>query len=227
MKFTFGIITDGSQHDRVRQIILSIENQEDIDYNYNIFIIGGPNVYQKHPLVQHIAFDETIKHMWITKKKNLVLNNEWQHAVHEHIVYLHDYVSLQRGWYKGFQKFGNDWDVCMTPIINLDGQRFRDWASWDDPDYGRRWVCREPWCPEGRVFNGTWSLVPYFYNKTHLMFVSGTYWVAKKDFMLKYPFNEELSWGQGEDVEWSLRWRDTSKYVLNQYSSVKLLKQKS
>ena len=66
MDFTFGIITTSSNKNRVLNIIQSIEN-ENIP-NYEIIIIGGDKIEGRN--VKHIEFDETIKKMWITKKKN-------------------------------------------------------------------------------------------------------------------------------------------------------------
>ena len=41
------------------------------------------------------------------------------------------------------------------------------------------------------------------------------------------PLDENRwGWGQQEDVEWSQRVRDKYKYVMNQYSTVKSLKEK-
>jgi len=44
--------------------------------------------------------------------------------------------------------------------------------------------------------------------------------------MLEYPLNENLIWGKGEDVEWSIRIRRKYNFKMNQFSKVKLLKQK-
>ena len=56
------------------------------------------------------------------------------------------------------------------------------------------------------------------------MYVSGAYWVAKKSFMKKYLLNENLLWGQGEDIEWSNRWINKEIYKMNINSSVKCCK---
>ena len=32
------------------------------------------------------------------------------------------------------------------------------------------------------------------------MYISGAYWVAKRSFMIKNPLDEELAWGESEDV---------------------------
>ena len=38
--------------------------------------------------------------------------------------------------------------------------------------------------------------------------------------------NEKLKWGQGEDVEWSIRVRKITNFVINERSVVKLMKYK-
>ena len=68
-------------------------------------------------------------------------------------------------------------------------------------------------------------LIPY--DMTHLskyQYISGTYWVAKKDIMLQFPLDENLCWGQGEDVLWSKQVREKYHFSMNPYSTVKSLK---
>lgn len=217
MNFTFGIITDGSNNNFLDIVIASIESQNIL--NYEIIIVGGNKDFG-HTLIK---FDETVKPAWITRKKNIISFN----AKYDNVVYMHDYISLSDNWYNGFFKFGDDWDICMNKILNLDGTRFRDWCTWDDPDFGNGRMCYESWCgPNGKRFDGQPKIVPYTYNKTHYMYVSGAYWVAKKKFMMKNQLNETLSWGAGEDVEMSTRVRNKWNYKMNINSTVQLLKQK-
>jgi hypothetical protein len=146
----------------------------------------------------------------ISIKKNMITSE----AKYENIVYLHDYVSLDENWYNGFLKFGDDFTVCMTKILNIDGVRYRDWCLWQD---------------DANKYVGNLNyLIPY--DMSHLssmMYISGAYWVAKKSFMISNKLNEKLSWGQGEDVEWSLRVRNKTEFKMNSLSSVKLLKNKN
>ena len=122
MDFTFGIITNGSSDDFVEIVINSILSQN--IPNFEIIVVGNSNVKAENTRV--IPFDETQRPMWITKKKNIITNE----AKFDNIVYLHDYVFLSKNWYDGFLKFGNDFDVCMTKILNRDGSRYRDWTLW-------------------------------------------------------------------------------------------------
>jgi hypothetical protein len=72
MDFSFCIITDGSDiaKERIKETILSIENLK--IPNYEILCIGGESSFEdiKNSNFKKINFDETIKPIWITKKKN-------------------------------------------------------------------------------------------------------------------------------------------------------------
>ena len=59
------------------------------------------------------------------------------------------------------------------------------------------------------------------------MYISGTFFCVKKDFFLENLLDESLVWGEGEDVEWSLRIRDKTQFKMNCMSTVKYLKLKS
>ena len=221
MKFTFGIITA----DVVSlQVIDSIRKQNIPEYE--IIVVGGSkpkwwgeeNHYEG---IKYIPFDESSGKY--TVKKNIITKN----AKYENIVFTHDYVEFLDGWYEGFLKFGNDWDICMNVFHNLDGSRFRDWCSWDDPN-----ICitgDNLKIKNDEIIGGLDQrivLVPYDYKKTNHMYISGTYWVAKKKIMLEEPLDETLDWGDGEDVEWSQRVRNKYKYVMNPHSTIKSLKGK-
>jgi glycosyltransferase involved in cell wall biosynthesis len=218
--FTFGIVTSGNKYDDLNKIIDSIENQ-DIP-NYEIIIVGNCEIKRKKTKL--IEFDESIKTSWITRKKNIITN----YSQFENIVYLHDYIKFHDDWYKGFLKFGNNFDICMNRIINCDGTRYRDWClcMWNDPnilniDGERNGLISEI------VEPGMKCLLPYDEDRfTKHMYFSGAYWVAKKNVMLEFPLNEKLIWGQGEDVIWSMEVREKYKFSMNKYSTVELLKYK-
>ena len=210
MEFTFGIITSGSEDENINIIIDSIENQQIL--NYEIIIIGNSKVSRNKTRI--VLFNEEVIPKWITRKKNIITNL----AKYENIVYLHDYVSLSDNWYEGFLNFGNDFDLCMSRITNYDGKRYRDWCLciWDNPILMNNLGVKDPKC-----------ILPYDENrfKKHMYF-SGTYWVAKRKVMIEFPLNEQLVWGQGEDVLWSSQVRKKYEFLMNTNSEVKLLKQK-
>jgi hypothetical protein len=205
MDFTFGIITGGNNDTMINDIIDSIEN-ENIP-NYEILIVGNCGIERKNTKI--LNFDESLKKAWITKKKNLITKE----SKFENIVYLHDYIKLNNGWYDGQIKSGSDFFIRMDKIVNSDGQRFRDWCIW--PLNGNQMD----------DIIGRDCLIPY--DMTHLskyMYISGSYWVAKKDVMLEFPLDESLSWGEGEDVLWSTQIRMRYDFNMNINSSVFILK---
>jgi hypothetical protein len=58
------------------------------------------------------------------------------------------------------------------------------------------------------------------------IYISGAYWVAKKNVMEEIPLNENLLWGQSEDVDWCQRVRNKYIFSCNKYSICKFIKQK-
>jgi hypothetical protein len=199
MDFSFGIITNGNGY--IESIIESI-NRLNIP-NYEILVVG---TYSSNDNRVRVIDSNT---PFIGIKKNMVTEN----AIYENVVYLHDYISFSPDWYNGFLNFGNDFDVCMNKIVNVDGSRYRDWCLWSDDSYN--------------FVTPLNYLLPYdISHLSKMMYISGAYWVSKKSFMLDNPINTTLKWGQGEDVEWSLRVREKTEFKMNIHSTVNLLKYK-
>jgi len=205
MDFTFGIITCAKTNGFIPQIIQSIEDQG--IPNYEIIIVGTCNITSKACRV--IPFDESD---WITRKKNII----FQEAKYENIVVFHDYIVIEPGWYKGFLKHGNNFQICINPIKTSNGKRFRDYVLFNN-------YLPEPFSQK--------TMIPYSSTLTpqisKLSYISGSYYVVKKSLALKIPLREELYWNQGEDVIFSQDLGDNNILIqCNPYSSVKLLKDK-
>jgi hypothetical protein len=187
-------------------VIKSILNQNNLKRNDVEIVIIGPNVKildTVSSLVDKtIIFEESLVPSWITMKKNLAIQN----CKYDNVCIMHDYVGLCENWYNGYLQFGDDWDICMNPVRMQNSMRYRDWITLERPI---KFISYED----------TTQI------KTN-MYVSGTYWCAKKKFMLDNPLNVGYVWGQGEDIEWSLRCRKNWNYKLNLNSIVKLLKEK-
>lgn len=218
MNFTFGVVTSDKGTKRVVEIIQSIYKQM-ID-NFEIIIVGGHEI--EGDFIKHIPFDATEKSKWITRMKNFITEN----AEYDNIVFLHDYIKLLPSWYRGFREFGDDWDICMTKMLNLDDTRYRDWCVWADKDFINDPEHNKKCGVESNVTDRV--LVPYTYDKTDNMYISGAYWIVKKYVMEECPLDETLVWGEGEDVEWTKRVLLDKKYryKMNTNSSVKLMKKK-
>jgi GT2 family glycosyltransferase len=168
--------------------------------NFEILIVSSKT--PGHESIKWLQFEDKLGTNWITRKKNILAQN----AKYENLVLMHDYIGLDKDWATGFEIFGDNWNVALTRVEDFYGRRFYDWASWDSPTYPR------------------YSPIPYSVkDHTSHQFVPGAYWVAKTQFMLDNPLNEELFWGDSEDVEWSLRVREKG-LVFNPYSKVRHLK---
>jgi hypothetical protein len=210
MKFTFGIITSGTSDDFLNSCIDSINNLEIPEYE--IIVVGNTELIK--PNTKVIPFDETIKKAWITKKKNIITEN----AQYENIVYSHDYILFENDWYNGYLKNGDNFKVCMNRVLNADRSRFHDWVIWP---HNENFM-------DDIVLPKRHCLIPY--DMIHLskyMYISGSYWVAKKKLMEEFPLNEKLGWAEGEDTEWSFRVRKKYKFSMNRHSTVKTLKYKT
>jgi hypothetical protein len=204
MQFTFGIITNNTSN--LKPVLASIRAQNIPEYE--IIVVGGSKL--KGANIHHIKFNEDIKPMWITRKKNEIVKK----AKYDNIVYMHDYILLGDDWYKGFLEFGDDWDICMNIILMHNGRRYRDWTLF--PDYVK-----------GIFKYAANVLIPYDVNWMHkYMYISGAYWVAKKHVMEEEPLDESRIWGESEDVEWSKRVLNKYKYVMNDKSIVRFIKHK-
>lgn len=210
MKFTFGIITSGTSDSLLNACIDSINNLEIPEYE--IIVVGNTELVK--PKTKVIPFDESIKKAWITKKKNIITEN----AQYENVVYSHDYILFENDWYRGYLKNGDDFKVCMNRVLNADRSRFHDWVIWPhNENFMDNIVLPKRHC-----------LIPY--DMTHLskyMYISGSYWVAKKELMEEFPLNEDLGWAEGEDTEWSFRVREKYNFTMNRHSTVRTLKYKT
>jgi len=190
----------------LEQIINSIRNQNNLTKDkFEIILIGPDNeaLHKVKPLINNnIIFNETLVPGWITMKKNLAVQN----ANFENVCIMHDYVGLCENWYNGYLNFENDWDVCSNPIRTSKGSRYWDWITLKRPI----------------------EFISYddlSQTKTN-MYVGGTYWCAKRKFMLENPLDVRRVWGQGEDVEWAMRCKDKWNYTFNPFSVVRLLRDK-
>jgi len=205
MNFSFCIITDGSIAAKER-IKLTIQTIESLNIpNYEILCIGGQDGFEdiKSPNFKKFAFDETIKPAWITKKKNEIVKL----TKYENLVLFHDYFVFKQDWYTGYKILDEKnvkWDIACNPILMINNARdYTDWVTWDHPEHGR----------QKSISYNNWSMTEHQY-------ISGGYFLVKKQFMIDNPFNEELVANQEEDVEWSLRVRNKATIICNSLSIV-------
>lgn len=240
IEFTFGIITDGSCDNNIEKIIDSIESNN--IPKYEIIIVGNSKIIRNNTFIYE--FDETQKdRCWITRKKNIIAEN----AKYDNIVILHDYVKITPNWYHGFLKYGNNFKICCSKIINKNGVRFRDLILYIKTYKGLGMIdvyldCMsklniviKPYIMiDDYLLNKYFlrhNLLPYsFKNNEKLnkyVYISGSYYVIKKNIALENKLDETLLFHNCEDLD--LCSRLVKKGILqefNVFSTVQFLKQK-
>ncbi len=208
---TFGIITNGKQDTLLEKCIKSIQVQK-IEES-EILVVGNTAISFEN--VQVLPFDEDIVSSWITRKKNLIA----EFAKNETIVLMHDYFELSGIWSPNelVDLLEGQWDVGMCKVKNADGSRYTDWCLWPYDHWPLRLF----------FLSLHDCLLPYTEKLLqNLMYASGSFFIVKRDFLRKNPLDESKSWGEGEDVEWSIRLRDKWKYEFFESLEVRSQKQK-
>lgn len=200
----FEIIIVGNEVSINSQKIISVYLEKEIYFSPGISKYRILNAYIKKSLSPFF-----FKTGAISKKKNLAAHT----AKYNKLCFLHDYIVLQNNWLDGFNKFQIDWKICVNQVLDFEGIREKDWILYDHPEL------------KSKNSELTQCLLPYdLYSK--YMYISGAYFCVKKDFFMENQLDENLFWGEGEDVEWSLRVRSKTKFKFNPFSSVKFIKQK-
>lgn len=225
MNVTFGIcLSIDINQVYINKLIKSIHSQKWEDNNYEIILIGGSD---PTPLIdnftnyRYIPFDESIKSGWITRKKNLIAQN----ATYENLVIMHDYYMLGPTWYEGLKRFGNDWDIMVHRMFNLEGKRHSDWMV--HADYMRMMIEKYPGTSKDLMDVAPHENAPIYVcglpydvaDLTKLQYVNGAYFSCKKHVLINTPQNENLVWGNPEDLEWATRlMQNDYKMRFNSYS---------
>ncbi len=204
---TFGIITDGTNDTYIQTIIKEI--QEENIPNYEIIVVGKTAVHS--PNIIRVTFEGS-ESSNLPKKKNMICRM----ARYDTIVLLHDYVGFKRGWYEGYLKYGANFDLCVNPIENNDGTRYRDFLFF--------YSCNIP--PLENKY-----LLPYDYVPNsvinRMLYISGAYYIIKKRLALEIPLNETLLHNMAEDVVFSHQCVERGiRIQCNPFSRNYLLKQK-
>ncbi len=202
-EWTFGIITNGKKKEQLARIIQSIRNQKIPHYE---IIICGTYLETPGPDMVYIHFTEKDDKGWITKKKNLIAEK----ARYENMAIIHDRIYFNPGWYKGMQRYGNDFDV-LSCRITFNGERAFDWLTqlypYDD-------------------IRSTWFLGGYLDYKADdaWTYVDGGMIIMKKSAWKKAKWDEKLFWNQREDAKLSMdQHRKGIRIQFNPHASCKTL----
>lgn len=229
MNITFGICV-GNDIQYLERVVESIYDQDwGIDDDFEIIFAGDtvPPRYEYGDDTFVLKDYEERKPMWITKKKNDIA----KYSPYENVVLMHDYLALAPNWLETHKKIEDDWKILLCPVKNFEGTRHADWlvdphlmnaVIQISPDYTKMLMDVAPHENGPQYVSG----LPYNErNLSHIQYVSGGYVFLKKEVIKNVPMDEELIWGQAEDLEWSRRLRlNKIKFTFNPDTHIQILK---
>jgi cellulose synthase/poly-beta-1,6-N-acetylglucosamine synthase-like glycosyltransferase len=195
--WSFGIITDGKEPDKLAALIESIHAQR-IPV-YEILLAG--ELPSRIPTaldligVRLAQMKDAAQNGMLGVLRNAVC----QLADYNHLVVLDDDMRLHPGWYIGMLQYGAEWDVLSCVIHNPDGSRFWDWKTHRD---------------------GENKLLDYTMTSTDISLTGGlTIMKARVFDHVQWP--TDLGFYQGEDVEFSSRLKAAGmRIAFNPHSTV-------
>lgn len=202
-KLTFGICTIYDDVPRLKAVIDSVKA---LNVPKSEILVVGPN-YEELQKEGQCYSDQNVWYVyndkWTPHKKNLIAKL----SQYETLVLFHDYFLFDPRWYDGYKLFAAqyEWDICCVPQELMDGTRhFTDWLVWDHPTLPQ------------------YTSLSYLdWTNTKYQYISGGFFMVKRNLLLENPFDETLKPGDPEDVEWSLRVRDKAKIICNPCSIVR------
>lgn len=206
-RWSFGIVSDGRKNERVLNIIKQITEFQIPEYE---ILICGPapaiNLAKEIKVIDDndLYFDVRIP---ISKKKNRIIDL----ARFNNLIIMHDRISFEKDWYTKMVAYGNCFDQICCPIFDESTKsiRINDWSSkyHDDTQFEK---------------SNTTSLKYYEWDRN--IYVDGGFMLLKKHIILKCRLDDNLNWGEMEDVNLSERLYLDGNLV-NFYADTNLLTQ--
>lgn len=203
--WTFGIVTNGRRKELIETAIKSIRNLRIPHYE---IIICGTYYGEIVKDIRYIPFTERDDKGWITKKKNIICEN----AKYENIVVIHDRIFFDKDWFDSMKKWGIYFEVLSCPVILFSKNEIVI-SNWETLSENFKFE------DEYKLFrsNGTLDLSDWDKN----VIVSGAFIILKKYIWMCEKWNENLFWGEAEDIEFSFRQHKRGIMIrLNPYSKV-------
>lgn len=204
--WSFVLKTDGRYEGALVKVLDSIEAEFSGAENFEILIIGNVShefCVSDYRNCRHIPYHYLKIALERIAVKYVIGANL---ASFDKIVFAGNSVALCKGWKESMADFGNDWEVCTTKLLNYYGQRANDWVVWDYPGIGQ-------------------GLLPYEAEHSDYQFLLGRYFITKRDFFRKYPYDK--NWyaveHPGSDWEWSMKIRKKTIIKINRNASAKVI----
>jgi len=218
-KWTFWIITNWKRKDWIIQVIESIIKQNIPHYEIIIcWFLEDKSIIDTFN-IKYIEFTEKDNIGWITKKKNLVVEN----ALYENLMIMHDKIILDNNWFKWMKEYWNNFESLSCITHTSDWRRYSDWkiALWKDLYYIHNKVYNKI-----KFFVNQWIYKEsLWFNQFYLDYkdwdeksvVIGHFNIVKKSIISKVKWDENLYWNCAEDI--ALSYDLSSNWYLNKFNS--------
>ncbi len=185
-RWSFGIITNGQKRKKVEELVDSIIYQKIPEYE---IIICGPFSSQKYKNIDNIiVLDDVIENgdirAPITKKKNKIAEK----AKYNNLCIMHDRYLLPDKWFVQMKKYGNYFDILSMPNIGPGGGRVVDWSQYNTKPGST---------------TGEHKFLLNYNNWSDGWYCQGGLLIIKKHLYKKNTLDENLYWGELEDVQFS------------------------
>lgn len=179
--WTFAILTLGDKEDNVISFLRSIRENEP-NGNSEIIVVGPQDERYDEFNVKYIDLaqfrDEDYAE--IGRKKNAVI----ERATGTNLLIAHDRFKLAPNFFKGFEKYGYDFDYITVSQYMEDGKEVPNYAATN----GYLWCTSQIWVRDYR------NLYDHCY-------ISGGLTIFKTATARRIMYNDMLMWGQMEDLE--------------------------
>ena len=193
MGITFGIITNGKRPEKLWREIQTIHDLNVPEYE---IIIAGE--LPEKPMRFDYEYIPTYACRFgeLGRMRNLIA----ERARHETIVITDDDILFKDDFYIGLVKYGDDFDILCTRLLNPDGSRNWDWVT----KGGKR----------GHVLLEYWETDPKIY-------CTGGRIVLRKEVWNKVKWDDTKGFNQEEDVDFSHRALKAGFTIkMNKYSTL-------
>ena len=180
--WSFGIITNGKNTEKVNVLISSIEALHIPEYE--VIVCGQHDTADQSTKVFDIDVDDRDLRAPITRKKNKIAEK----AKYENLVILHDRYIFPEDWFTKMSQYGNNFELLAIPNIGPKGGRVNDWPVFLG-------------LPSQPRIVGSY-LLPYS-SYSYSLYMQGGLMIVKRSVFNDIKLDENLYWGELEDVAFS------------------------
>lgn len=181
--WTFAVLTMGKKVDNVVRFLKTVRDYE-LTGDSEILIVGPQNKNYDYYHVKYIDFEQfrNTEYAEISKKKNSIIDA----ATRTNLMIIHDRFLLDENFFKGFEKYGYDFDFLTVTQYTETGKVYPGYAATDE---------------EMRLSFQVWVQdLRHLYDNSY---INGGLIIIKTHIAQKIKFNKMLMWNQMEDVELS------------------------